>query len=92
MKCSTCKGAGLLDHGLCDYPCEDCNGTGEAQNKKDAVDEIAKVCEVHIEARSDEVEEAINTAVNITTYSDCKRVQEMAEHIVNLLMKSKVTN
>lgn len=41
---------------------------------------------------SAEIEEAINTAVNITRYSDCKHVQEMAEHIVNLLMKTKVTN
>lgn len=92
MKCSTCKGTGLLDHGLCDYPCEDCGGTGEVQNKKDTEDEIAKLSEVQTEAKSDEVEEAINTAVNITRYSDCKHVQEMAEHIVNLLMKTKVTN
>ena len=36
-------------------------------------------------------EETINTAINITKHSDCKHTQEMAEHIVNLLVKKPVT-
>ena len=82
MRCSTCKGAGLLDHGLCDYPCEDCSGTGDSSKKKQPVKPVIILDESALAV----INLCANTAVNIVNMSDDKHINEMAAHIADQLI------